>query len=68
MSLQKMSLEPIKNFDSTIKMNNYIITNTFATDKYLYVSYINDKGWDSPNDNNMLVQYDINTEKKKLGL
>ncbi len=67
MSLQKMSLEPIKNFDSTIKMNNYIITNTFATDKYLYVSYINDKGWDSPNDNNMLVQYDINTEKKNWG-
>ena len=56
MSLQKMSLEPIKNFDSTIKMNNYIITNTFATDKYLYVSYINDKGWDSPNNNNMLVE------------
>lgn len=67
MSLQKMSLEPIKNFDSTIKMNNYIITNTFATDKYLYVSYINDKGWDSPNNNNMLVQYDINTEKKNWG-
>ena len=67
MSLQKMSLEPIKNFDSTIKMNNYIITNTFATDKYLYVSYINDKGWDSLNDNNMLVQYDINTEKKNWG-
>jgi hypothetical protein len=67
MSLQKMSLEPIKNFDSTIKMNNYIITNTFVTDKYLYVSYINDKGWDNPNDNNVLVQYDINTEKKIWG-
>ena len=67
MSLQNISLEPVKNFDSTIKMNNYIITNTFRTDKYLYVSYINDKGWDSPNNNNMLVQYDINTEKKNWG-
>jgi len=67
MSLQNISLEPVKNFDSTIKMNNYIITNTFRTEKYLYVSYINDKGWDSPNNNNMLVQYDINTEKKNWG-
>jgi hypothetical protein len=64
MSLQKISLEPFVNYQKIIKMNNYFITNTFATDKYLYVSYINDKGYDNPNGNNMLVQYDIKTEKK----